>query len=83
MTKNLTTEELEAKKREFEYGADGGSPPEESCESDPNASPDFVSVRVGLNEYQWSAISKAANKRGLPKASFLRFAGLKLSEENI
>lgn len=74
-----TNAEIEA----FASGADGGSEPQQTKEQllDPNAKREYKAIRVPFNEYEYSKLEEIANKTGRSKLNVIRWAILKLAEE--
>lgn len=74
-----TNEEIEA----FASGADGGidNKPKQKVELDPNAKREYKAIRVPFNEYEFSKLEEIATKTGRSKLNVIRWAILKLAEE--
>lgn len=74
-----TPEEVEA----FAAGADGGAAiPEKKATIDPDANRDYKAIRVPFNEYEYNILEAAARKAGRTKLNYIRWAILKMAEED-
>jgi hypothetical protein len=75
-----TAEEIEA----FIGGADTslGKVVQPIKQLDPGAKHDFKSIRVGLNEYEYDLLTRAANQKGLTKVGFIRLAALEMAKSD-
>jgi hypothetical protein len=70
-----TDEQIEA----FVAAADGGF--SETQQLDPSAIRDFKSIRLPLNEFEYSKLESVARKTGRTKLNVIRWAIKKLAEE--
>ncbi len=65
----------------FAAAADGGSRHQPEQFLDPNAKRDYKAIRVPFNEYEFSKLEELAQRTGRTKLNAIRWAILKLSEE--
>ena len=73
-----TIEAIEA----FAAGADGGAPTLPQHLS-PSAKKDFKAIRVPFNQYEFQKLEELARKTGRTKLNAIRWAILKLAEDEI
>lgn len=75
--KQPTAEQIEA----FASGADGEAKIEEKPTLDPNAKREYKAIRVPFNEFEYRKLDEVATKTGRTKLNVIRWAILKLAEE--
>lgn len=75
--KQPTAEQIEA----FASGADSETKKEEKPTLDPNAKREYKAIRVPFNEFEYSKLDEVATKTGRTKLNVIRWAILKLAEE--
>ncbi len=73
-TKAPTAEAIEA----FAAGADGGQ--QQTPDLDPNANRDYKAIRVPFNQYEFEKLEELAKKTGRTKLNVIRWAILKMAE---
>ena len=79
-TNEVTPEQLEA----FASGADKLPSEEIPLDGlDQNANRDFKAIRVPFNEYEYNMLNAGSGKAGRTKLNFIRYAILKLAEEEL
>jgi predicted transcriptional regulator len=75
-TTTATAEAIEA----FAAGADGGKH-QTKPDLDPNANRDYKAIRVPFNQYEFEKLEELAKKTGRTKLNVIRWAILKMAEE--
>ena len=79
-TYEVTPEQLEV----FASGADRLPSKKIALDDlDKNANRDFKAIRVPFNEYEYNMLDAGSSKTGRTKLNFIRYAILKLTEEEL